>query len=557
VRARAAALIALAAMLSLPAAAYGHAALVQTVPSASGLVDRPPSEVTLRFSEPVEPRFAAVSITGADGRPQSAGAPRRAGDPDALAVPLKRLAQGWYLVYWRVISVDGHPVRGAFTFAVGPNPGPAPQFSVPSVSETAATPRLLAARWIVTLAAMLAIGLFAMRILIARPLRLWLRPLSVAFAVASAAALLAAPVYLVLATAQFTLRSPLDLGALAPLLDVSAFGRGYLDLELCLGLFVLAAAIAIRIDRPERERRSVAELLALAGALLAAAAVVLIPGVSGHAGQTSPRGLAIALDWLHLAAGAVWIGGLLGLLVLWRGLPKASRTAALAIAVPRFSNVAVGSVLVLVGTGIGAALLHLPTLASLWDTGYGQALLVKIGLLAVTLLLAAVNLLRTRPRLLAGRDASRRFVAGEAAIVAGAVFAAAVLTSLAPPAKALAELGRPAARVGPGPVAQVIERGGYRLALRVSPNKAAVPNRFEARLTRDGRPVAGATITAGFSMLDMEMGQQAYRLPEAAPGVYGRDAPALVMVGHWGLTFDIEPPGAQPFSVTVVDRADG
>ena len=39
--------------------------------------------------------------------------------------------EGWYLVYWRVISVDGHPVRGAFTFAVGPNPGPQPQFVDP------------------------------------------------------------------------------------------------------------------------------------------------------------------------------------------------------------------------------------------------------------------------------------------------------------------------------------------------------------------------------------------------------------------------------------------
>ena len=61
------------------------------------------------------------------------------------------VAEGWYLVYWRAISVDGHPVRGAFTFAVGPNPGPAPQFPVPSISETAATPRLLTARWVVFL----------------------------------------------------------------------------------------------------------------------------------------------------------------------------------------------------------------------------------------------------------------------------------------------------------------------------------------------------------------------------------------------------------------------
>ena len=60
-------------------------------------------------------------------------------NPDELVQPLDHLDQGWYLVFWRVISADGHPVRGAFTFAVGPNPGPAPQFVIPSISETAAT----------------------------------------------------------------------------------------------------------------------------------------------------------------------------------------------------------------------------------------------------------------------------------------------------------------------------------------------------------------------------------------------------------------------------------
>jgi len=58
-------------------------------------------------------------------------------------------------------------------------------------------------------------------------------------------------------------------------------------------------------------------------------------------------------------------------------------------------------------------------------------------------------------------------------------------------------------------------------------------------------------------MLDMEMPSQAYRLDERAPDLYERAAPALVMVGHWGLTFQIAPPGAQPFSVLLVDRANG
>ena len=164
------ALAAVAAALTLPAAAWAHAALLQTTPVASRIVNTPPKQVLLRYSEAVEPRFAVVSVTNAAGDKETAGAPSRSpANADTLLVPLKKLSEGWYLVYWRVISVDGHPVRGAFTFAVGPNAGPAPQFVIPSTSETAATPKLVTARWLAFLSLMAAIGLFVLRIAVARP----------------------------------------------------------------------------------------------------------------------------------------------------------------------------------------------------------------------------------------------------------------------------------------------------------------------------------------------------------------------------------------------------
>jgi len=195
------------------------------------------------------------------------------------------------------------------------------------------------------------------------------------------------------------LRSFWSIGSLVPLMDVSAFGRGYLRFELLFALFAFAAAAAIWLDRPERARRSVAGLLSLWGAVLAAGALLLVPGAAGHAAQTSPRTLALVLDWLHLASGSLWVGGLVGLLVLWSSLPVARRTAGLAVCVPRFSNAAFVSVVVLLGSGIGAAVLHLPTLATLWQTGYGKTIIIKASLLLAAMLLAAVNLLRTKPAL--------------------------------------------------------------------------------------------------------------------------------------------------------------
>jgi copper transport protein len=558
--------------LAAPAAAHAHASLVRTVPSASIVVNSAPAAVSLTFTEAVEPRFATVSVTDAGARRVTAGPPSRSEtNPNILITPLKKVRAGWYLVYWRVISVDGHPVRGAFTFAVGPNPGPQPEFAVPSTSETAATPRLLIARWLTFLTFMSAIGLFALRMFIGRPLKRVLpdsslRAVSIGFAIALSAALVVTPVYVVLATAEFALRPATDLGTIVPLARASAFGRGFIDLEFMLALFGAAACVTFWLDRPERAQRSIAELLAITGAVLAAAAVLVVPGAAGHAAQTSPRGVAVALDALHLLAGSLWIGGLIGLVVLWKSSGALHRVGVLSYVVPRFSRVAFGSVLLLIASGTWASVLHLPTLATLWQTSYGKALLAKIVLLLGAMLLAPINLLRTKPRLEAAERRPdlaagaavllRRLVQGEIVFVVAAIFFAALLSSLPPPSAALAQVGSASARVGPGPVVETIRRNGYVVEIRVAPNRAAVQNTFSVEVTRDGKPVSAA-VFARFAMLDMEMGSQGYQLRQVRPGVFERSAPALVMVGHWAIDFEVEPRGAQPFSVLLVDRASG
>jgi hypothetical protein len=60
-----------------------------------------------------------------------------------------------------------------------------------------------------------------------------------------------------------------------------------------------------------------------------------------------------------------------------------------------------------------------------------------------------------------------------------------------------------------------------------------------------------------FDMLDMTMQSLIYRLSEVQPGRYEHSAPALVMVGHWGLTVTLTPQSGTPVSVVVVDRAAG
>ena len=143
-----AALVVAGALFALPCAAAAHAYLVRTVPAASVVLDSPPPNIELTYDEVVEPRLAIISVTDAQGHQETIGPVHRSpASPDTLLVPLRaHLPEGWYLIYWRAISVDGHPVQEAFTYAVGPNPGPAPEFRVPRISATAATPQLLIAR---------------------------------------------------------------------------------------------------------------------------------------------------------------------------------------------------------------------------------------------------------------------------------------------------------------------------------------------------------------------------------------------------------------------------
>ena len=249
----------------------------------------------------------------------------------------------------------------------------------------------------------------------------------------------------------------------------------------------------------------------------------------------------------HLAAGSVWIGGLVGLLVLWRSLPAAPASRRSTVAVPRFSNVALGSVLVLVATGTVAAIIQLPTLASLWERGYGQMLLVKIGLLLGALLLAAMNLTRTRPRLLAGRAARerhgglllRRLVGRRG----GARHGRGVRRRRADEPGAAREGASPISASRPRGPARAPVSGGRAAAatgstVRVDPNRAAVPN-----ASRCGSPAAAGRSTGAADRRASRCSRWRWARRSTAAGDgagrYRLEASALVMVGRWGLSYRV------------------
>ncbi len=81
--------------LVLPAVAGAHASLLRTTPSASVVTNGPPAQVTLTYSEPIEPRFSIVSVTDVNGHQVTSGPPsREPGSPQTLVVPLQQAPAG-------------------------------------------------------------------------------------------------------------------------------------------------------------------------------------------------------------------------------------------------------------------------------------------------------------------------------------------------------------------------------------------------------------------------------------------------------------------------------
>jgi methionine-rich copper-binding protein CopC len=114
-------LVAFAVMaLSGTQAAFAHAQLSHATPAAGDAVSKPPSEVTLNFSEKLEAAFSTVVVRDAVGkRVNKADAQVDKADRTIMRVGLDPLMPGIYIVEWRALTADTHKTEGAFIFRVG------------------------------------------------------------------------------------------------------------------------------------------------------------------------------------------------------------------------------------------------------------------------------------------------------------------------------------------------------------------------------------------------------------------------------------------------------
>src|SRR2546421_3372924 len=131
---------------------------------------------------------------------------------------------------------------------------------------------------------------------------------------------------------------------------------------------------------------------------------IAIP-MSGHASAVSSNLVvyAVLLDWLHLLAAALWVGGMMYIATIYlpvlKRRPIAERAHSLITLLPYFSPLAIAGVIIMAITGPFSATVHLSSLQQLLTTAYGRALTVKILLVGALLITSAIHVLLLRPRL--------------------------------------------------------------------------------------------------------------------------------------------------------------
>jgi copper transport protein len=501
-----AALVLLGLVMMSPSA-QAHALLKSSEPADGSQLAKSPSAVLLTFTEDPDPALSIVHVLDGNGNSVEKGKARAVpGVPDELLVGVGNLPNGVYTVSWRTVSrVDGHVTAGAFAFGVGVSPAGA---KLPTVKTPSPSVLTVVSRWLFYSGLFLLLGCSAMVLVVSRDLA---RAPSLALAgwIAAALGLLG------LVEAQ---RS--DAGVAFSHLLGSSIGHAFI---------LQAAPLAISLVGVILIRRPSMRQTGFAIVLIASAATVLAHVAEGHAATGSWRVGKILLQWAHVVAGGIWIGGLATVLAGIGPLDPEARQRA----VRRFSSLALWLIAVLAGAGVWRAFNEIGSWHQLFSSSYGQVVIAKAALLLVLVGLGAANRYRNVPR--SGEDPKglRRTGGVELALALVVLLVTGILSSVAP-ARALP----PAA-----PAQAVVVTGNdfgttVRLRLTATPGTAG-PNKFVLKVTDfdSGAPVRADEVSLRFAYLGpVQIGSSTLQLKAGSSGTYMGTGTNLSLGGVWTVT---------------------
>jgi putative copper export protein/methionine-rich copper-binding protein CopC len=379
-------LIAFSGWTAGPAAAHPY--LVQTEPGPGIALPNPPERIQIGFTEPVVLEGSSLRLEDSDGRPVPLGrlgAPK--GGPGLAADITGEIGGDVYKVRWTVLSQDGHTSSGDFRFGVnGPNNAPPRNAELLNATGGPADqlaqsdgPARIGLRWLGLSGASLLVG---GAVLLAR---LRGRVDDGVAGVLAARWTAAARLGWVLTLA----------GSIAAVVAAAGAGAGGTELSVLFATStgtvavarlagVVLAGVPGLFGRPGTRRD---QFLGMSGAFFLGG-----EAVSGHitAITSAWRFPAILAQGAHLAAAAMWVGGLAVLAWGLAAVPAPARSAAVRAAAAAFRPVAVISAAIVIVTGVVASVREVEHRYFLVWSDYGRFLLSKWALVAAMLVLGAL-----------------------------------------------------------------------------------------------------------------------------------------------------------------------
>jgi copper transport protein len=578
--------------------ASAHAQLQSSDPSPSSVLSVPPSQIVLHFGEPVEIDFGSVRVLGPLGnRVDQGGTHHPAGDSDAVAIALPPgLHDGTYVVAWRVISADSHPVHGAYIFSVGTAKGAARANALAaSANNTSGNTTVGIAFWAIRFAAfvglLLLVGVPTV-ILIAWRAGGATRRIG-RLVVASWVVLMVCTVSGIAVQGVYAAALPVTDVFRSSLFDAVLHTR-FGEVEVLRVILLVAFWPVVRGIRGRLRATGRWSSWWVPYGAIVGLGLLLTPGLAGHASTEGSVAVGIALDVLHLGAAAVWCGGLAVLgAILAPGLRPEERPDDIVRVARTFSAYAFSAVLVIVATGTVQSVRQVGSLYAFFNTVYGRTLLVKIGLVFLLVVLGAVSrrivlggwwpTLPSR-RVSAPSPGSVPFAGTESGLMPGtggeassvavavaveqqsgpgereldrrlrrSVFAEVALALAVLAVTALLVNAVPAKQAASQPFSQSFNTLGVQVNAIVAPATTGPGNQFHFYvLGRLGQPVAIPELDAAISLPSEGIGPITIPLEVAAPGHYRATDVTIPVAGDWILKLTVRTTGIDEDVVTAV-----
>jgi copper transport protein len=506
--------------LLLPQDVAGHALLIESTPAAGATLSEPPTEVVLTFGEAPDPKLTTVRVLDASGRDQVDGPVMPVAEqPDTLKVSLKPLPDGVFTVAWRTVSaVDGHVAAGAFAFGVGtPPPGPSGESGQGGSVSSDISLSASVARWLffMGLIALFGAGFLGVAIEPRPPHSItWMA--GIGWAVSSIGTLGVIGVQWSEASVAFET----FIG--------SSVGTGAMER---LGVALVAGILVGSLWLGSGRRWQFGLVAA------SAAAAMLVDVLNGHAASGPSWLLQVGVQWVHIVAVGVWIGGLAALLVAVRGLPTHEKAKSVRI----FSTWAGLGLAAVAGTGFLRALSEVQTIGALFGSAFGIVVILKTLGLGFLALLGATNRFINVPAAARSLRGLRRVGSVELAVGTGLLAVTGLLANLVPPSA----LGTSSEPELPPLVAMGSDFGtSVKVSLLVQPGVAGF-NQFTATATDydSGASLAATSVALRFQLASRSgVGASTLDLPASDSDHFTARGGNLSLDGIWNVTATVDGP---------------